>query len=192
MLFERTALSPQGRLEVLVHRFEEAARRTGVTAEHGHVPVETLEAYGDFATHVRYLLESAAPATKEQRLLVSRIERLTAALPDELMQNLTTGPDGNWMSFYRKLIQLHGMIQEADIPLEAEEYSTFVNKMVQLADAVSRVSAVEINAASMFTLLLLQMELQRQRPTKRRRPARKKKRKTTKTKKTAAKMKTAE
>ena len=188
MLFERTALTPQGRLAVLVHRFEELARRDTPAAEPGHMPRETLEAYGDFATHVRYLLDSATPANKEQKALIGKIERLVAALPQMLMSHLPTGPEGNWMLFYRKLIQLHGLIQDTDIPLEESEYATFLQKMTALAEAASRASAVEISPASMFTLLLLQVELQRQRPAKRRRPARKRKRKTAKSKtKTAAK-----
>ncbi len=187
MLFERTALTPQGRLAVLVHRFEALARRDAPAAEPGHMPRETLEAYGDFATHVRYLLDSATPAGKEQRALIGKIERLVAALPQTLMSHLPTGPEGNWMLFYRKLIQLHGLIQDADIPLEESEYATFLQKMTTLAEAASHASAVEISPASMFTLLLLQVELQRQRPAKRRRPARKRKRKTSKAKKTKPK-----
>lgn len=186
MLFERTALTPQGRLQALVRHFEQTARRAAPVPAEGHVPLETLEAYGNFATHVRYLLESAAPETREQKARVSKIERMLNALPQELMATLPTGPEGNWMAFYRRLIQLHGLILEAEIPLEEEEYATFLQKMVQLAEAVSCASAVEVKAASMFTLLLLQVELQRQRPKKRRRPARKKKRKTARSKKAGA------
>lgn len=192
MLFERTAMTPQGRLQALVSHFEKTARRDAPVPEAGHVPLETLEAYGDFATHVRYLLESAAPQSKEQKTLLTKIERLLNALPHELMEALPTGPEGNWMAFYRRLLQLHGWIMEAEIPLEEAEYATFVQKMVALAENVSRHSAVEVNAASMFTLMLLQVELQRQRPAKRRRPARRKKRKTSKAKtagKTPAKVK---
>ncbi len=182
MLFERTAMSPQGRLQALVRHFEQTARRHTPVPEAGHVPVETLEVYGDFATHVRYLLESAAPQTREQKALITKIEKLLHTLPHELMEALPTGPEGNWMAFYRRLLQLHGWIMEAEIPLEEAEYATFVQKMVALAESVSRASAVEVNAASMFTLMLLQVELQRQRPAKRRRPARRKKRRTAKSK----------
>ena len=60
MLFEREELTSQGRLLVLERLFEQAAARGGAAPEPGHVPVDTLHAYGEFETHVRYLLEAAA------------------------------------------------------------------------------------------------------------------------------------
>lgn len=176
MLFERTALTPQGRLQTLVSHFEKTALREDITPEEGHVPLDTLEAYGDFATHVRYLMESAAPETTEQKRLLGKTERLLTALPQQVMTALTTGPAGNWTGFYRQLANLHSWITEAGIPMEEEEYATFLQKMVLLAERVSQASAVRVDAASMFTLMLLQLELEHQRPTKRRRSPRRKKR----------------
>lgn len=59
MLFEREELTAKGRLLVLERLFEEAAARGGAAPEHGHVPVDTLHAYGEFESHVRYLLDAA-------------------------------------------------------------------------------------------------------------------------------------
>ena len=50
--------------------------------------------------------------------------------------------------------------------------------MVQLAEKVSQAAAVEISPASMFTLLLMQVEMQRINPPRRRRKPAKKRRKT--------------
>ena len=56
--------------------------------------------------------------------------------------------------------------------------------MVQLAEVVSQAAAVEISPASMFTLLLMQVEMQRINAPKKRRKTTRKRRKT-KTRKTA-------
>ena len=50
--------------------------------------------------------------------------------------------------------------------------------MVQLAEKVSQAAAVEISPASMFTLLLMQVEMQRINPPRRRRSTTRKRRKT--------------
>ena len=68
---------------------------------------------------------------------------------------------------------------------EAGEYATLLQKMVQLAEKVSQAARVEISPASMFTLLLMQVEMQRiNHPRKRRKPARK--RRKAKSRKTAS------
>jgi hypothetical protein len=59
-----------------------------------------------------------------------------------------------------------------------------MQKMVQLAEVVSQAAAVEISPASMFTLLLMQVEMQRINPPRRKRKPTRKRRKT-KARKTA-------
>jgi predicted acetyltransferase len=67
--------------------------------------------------------------------------------------------------------------------ISAAEYATLLQKMVQLAEKVSQAAAVEISPASMFTLLLMQVEMQRIHPPRRRSSTTRKRRKT-KTKRT--------
>ncbi len=178
MLFEREQLTPQGRLLALENIFAQQARRPGEAPRHGVVPVDILEAYGDFNAHIRFLLEAAASqaadATRTRQL--RRIERELDSLPESIMNTLPAGPRDNWLLFYRRLIHLHRMLEDAQLDLDAEEYHSLILKMVQMADHVSRASAVEVNAASMFTLLLIQVHLHHQDELKRRKP-RKKKRK---------------
>lgn len=173
MLFERRPLTPRGRMQTLEAIFEQVARRPGDGPAPGSVPLRALEAYGDFETHLRYVLEAAAAhATKERRTTIRRVERALDSLPEALLTSLPSGPDHNWMCFYRSLIRFHSMLADAEIGLEEEDYTNIILKMVQLAGAVSESSAVTINAESMFALLLLQVELHHQNPRRRKRSAR--------------------
>lgn len=174
MLFERKPLTPQGRMQTLESIFEQVARRPGETPAAGRVPLRALEAYGDFETHLRYVLEAnAASAGKERRTTIRRVERALNTLPDALLTSLPAGPENNWLCFFRQLVQFHRLLTDAEIGLEQEDYTNIVLKMVQLAEAVSESSSVTVNAASMFALLLLQVELHHQRPRSRRSARRK-------------------
>ncbi len=175
MLFERKPLTPQGRMLALESIFEQVARRPGEAPAAGRVPLRALEAYGDFETHLRYILEAnASHADKARRTTIRRVERALNTLPDALLTSLPAGPENNWLCFFRRLVQFHRLLVEAEVGLEQEDYTNIVMKMVQLAEAVSECSSVSVNAASMFALLLLQVELHQQRP-RRRRPAKRKK-----------------
>ncbi len=181
MLFQQEQLTPQGRLHALETLFCELARRPGSAPEHGHVPVDILEAYGELNSRLRFLLEaevsrSADPSRNRQ---LKRIEHELDALPESIMETLPAGPEGNWLGFYRRLVRLHNMLEDAQPGLDEEEYATIIRKMVQLATRVSQASGVEINAASMFSLLLIQVELHNQDAAKQRKPRRKKRRRVT-------------
>lgn len=175
MLFERTPLTPQGRIQALESIFEQVARRSGGGPAVGHVPLRALEAYGDFETHLRYVLDAAMhhATTKERKTVIRRVERALNTLPEALLTSLPSGPENNWLCFYRSLVQFHLLLSEAEIGVEEDDYNTIVNKMIQLAEAVSESSCVQINASSMFALLLLQVELHRQSPKRRQRTRRK-------------------
>lgn len=176
MLFERKPLTPQGRMQALEAVFEQAARRPGEAPAAGRVPLRALEAYGDFETHMRYILEAGTiNATKERRVAVRRVERALNILPDALLTSLPAGPENNWLCFFRQLVQFHRLMVQAEIGMEQEDYTNIIQKMVQLAAAVSECSSVSVNAASMFALLLLQVELHQQRPRRRRNRRRKNK-----------------
>lgn len=169
--------------------FARVAKRSEMAHEPGHVPVEALEAFGDFETPLRYMLEAASAGCKERTRLAQlrKVEKCLNTLPDALMTSLSAGPDENWMCMFRHLLQLHTLLTDAGIGTDTAEYATLLQKMVQLAEKVSQAAAVEISPASMFTLLLMQVEMQRQNPPrKRRRPARKR-RKAKTAKKSAAK-----
>ncbi len=187
MLFEREQLTPQGRLQALESVFSHIARRPGEPPKPGFVPVEVLEAYGDFNAHIRFLLEAAtskaADSTRVRQL--HRLTRELDALPEGILVTLPAGPDGPWLAFYRKLFHLHNMLEDAQLELDAEEYSTLILKMVTLAERVSAASAVTVDAASMFSLLLIQIHLRHQDELRHRKP-RKKKRRKAPTKKAAA------
>ncbi len=190
MLFEREQLTPEGRLRALESLFGQLAQRPGGAPKRGVVPVDILEAYGDFNAHIRFLLEAAASqgcdAVRARHL--KRLSHELDALPESIMDTLPAGPKENWLNFYRRLIHLHNMLEDAQLGLDEDEYSSLILKMVQMAERVSTASAVDVNAASMFTLLLIQVHLHRQDESKQRQPRRKKrKRKPTKTaKKTSA------
>lgn len=176
MLFERETVTPQGRLAAMEELFAKVAKRNETAHEPGHVPVEALEAYGDFETPLRYMLEAASAGCKDRtRLaLLRKVEKCLNSLPEALMISLSAGPDENWLCMFRHLLQLHTLLTDAGIGTDAEEYATLLQKMVLLAEKVSQVAAVEISPASMFTLLLMQVEMQRINPPRRRRkPARK-------------------
>lgn len=184
MLFEHQVLTPQGRLEAMERLFEQFARREGEVLDHGHVPLEVLEAFGSFETPVRHTLEAAVSHAKERNHVAAlrKIERTLNALPDALMGTLCAEPGENWLGFYRRLIELHNQITDTAAELDSEEYAAMLQRMVLLADTVSRHSRVRMEAASAFSLLLMQVELQRQQAKKRKpkqRRGRKARRKTT-------------
>lgn len=178
MLFDHQVLTPQGRLVAMERLFEQHARREGEVLDHGHVPVEVLEAFGAFETPLRNSIEAAAAHTKDRakNAQLRKIERTLNALPDALMGSLCAEPGEDWLGFYRRLIELHNLVTDTNDELDSEEYESMLQRMVLLADAVSRHSRVRVEAAAAFTLLLMQVELQRQRPKKaRRKPKRRKK-----------------
>lgn len=162
-------------MQTLESVFEQVARRPGEAPAAGRVPLRALEAYGDFETHLRYVLEAgAAHADRERRSAIRRVEKALNTLPDALLTSLPAGPENNWLCFFRQLVQFHRLLVQAEVGLEQEDYTNIILKMVQLAEAVSESSSVTVNAASMFALLLLQVELHQQRP-RRRRPTKRRK-----------------
>ncbi|MBR1982810.1 MAG: hypothetical protein IKA23_08675 [Akkermansia sp.] len=179
MLFERETVTPHGRLAAMEELFARVAKRKDTQYEHGRVPVEALEAYGDLETPLRYMLEAAAAGCKDRTRLAElrKVEKCLNTLPEALMTSLSAGPDGNWLCMFRHLLQLHTLLTDAGIGTDIAEYSTLLQKMVQLADKVSQVATVEVSPASMFTLLLMQVEMQRINPPKRRRKTVRKRRK---------------
>lgn len=187
MLFERETVTPHGRLAAMEELFARVAKRRDTAHEPGHVPVETLEAFGDLETPLRYMLEAASAGCKDRARLsqLRKVEKCLNNLPEALMTSLSAGPDENWLCLFRHLLQLHTLLTDAGIGTEAGEYATLLQKMVQLAEKVSQAARVEISPASMFTLLLMQVEMQRiNHPRKRRKPARK--RRKAKARKTAS------
>ena len=187
MLFERETVTPHGRLAAMEELFARVAKRRDTAHEPGHVPVETLEAFGDLETPLRYMLEAASAGCKDRARLsqLRKVEKCLNNLPEALMTRLSAGPDENWLCLFRHLLQLHTLLTDAGIGTEAGEYATLLQKMVQLAEKVSQAARVEISPASMFTLLLMQVEMQRiNHPRKRRKPARK--RRKAKSRKTAS------
>ena len=190
MLFERETVTPHGRLATMEELFARVARRETTTYEPGRVPVEALEAFGNLETPLRYMLEAASSGCKDRTRLAQlrKVEKCLNTLPDALMTSLSAGPEENWMCMFRHLLQLHPLLTDAGIGTDAAEYSTLLQKMVQLAETVSQAAAVEISPASMFTLLLMQVEMQRINAPRKRRKATRKRRKA-KTRKTAASQK---
>ncbi|MBR3903576.1 MAG: hypothetical protein IKJ29_07970 [Akkermansia sp.] len=187
MLFERETVTPHGRLAAMEELFARVAKRRDTAHEPGHVPVETLEAFGDLETPLRYMLEAASAGCKDRARLsqLRKVEKCLNNLPEALMTSLSAEPDENWLCLFRHLLQLHTLLTDAGIGTEAGEYATLLQKMVQLAEKVSQAARVEISPASMFTLLLMQVEMQRiNHPRKRRKPARK--RRKAKSRKTAS------
>lgn len=162
MLFEREPLTPAGRKEVLMRLFGAAARRGDEWSAVNHVPVEVLAAHGDFAAHVRYILDSARnnrALSREHQRLLHKAERLLDSLPECIIETLPAGPEDNWLQLYRKLVDIHGLLEDALPDLDEEEYMAIVQKMVQLAEAVAASAAVEVSAGSMFALMLVQVHL---------------------------------
>ncbi len=191
MLFERETVTPHGRLATMEELFARVARRETAIYEPGRVPVEALEAFGNLETPLRYMLEAASSGCKDRTRLAQlrKVEKCLNTLPDALMTSLSAGPEENWLCMFRHLLQLHTLLTDAGIGTDAAEYSTLLQKMVQLAEVVSQAAAVEISPASMFTLLLMQVEMQRINAPRKRRKATRKRRKTKTRKSTAAQKK---
>ena len=95
------------------------------------------------------------------------------------MQSLSAGPCDNWMQLYRKLVQLHVQLEESFPTPDADEYTAIIQKISNLAKAVAEHAVVQINAGSMFCLLMMQVHLHKySKPARKRRakkPAKKKK-----------------
>lgn len=190
MLFERETVTPQDRLVAMQKLFAQVAKRGETIHEPGHVPVAALEAFNDFETPLRYMIEAASAGCKDRSRLAQlrKIEKSLNTLPEALMTSLSAGPEENWLCMYRHLMQLHTLLTDAGIGTEAAEYASLLQKMVQLAERVSQAAAVEISPASMFTLMLMQVEMQRLNPPRRKRkPARRRRKTKAKAKKSVAK-----
>lgn len=183
MLFERELLTAQGKAEVLTRLFAEAATRNeSPTASGGTVPREVLDAYGELASHVRFIMEAATHVApnREIQKQIRKIEKLLDSLPESILQSLSAGPCDNWMQLYRKLVQLHVQLEESFPTPDADEYTAIVQKICNLAKTVADHAVVQINAGSMFCLLMMQVHLHRYS-----KPARKRRTKKKATKRTA-------
>ena len=170
MLFEREPLTPKGKANVLTGIFAEVAGRSASDkSAQGVVPREVLEAYGDLSSHVRFMIEAAAHTqlSKEAHKNLRKVEKLLDALPECIMQSLKASAMSNWMLLYRKLEQLHGLLEDNLPAPDADEYYAIVRKLVRMAETVATHASVQINAASMFTLLLMQAHLHKYAPTRR-------------------------
>ena len=182
MLFERELLTAQGKAEVLTRLFAEAATCKGTAINNnGTVPRAVLDAYGELSAHVRFIMEAAthvAP-TREFQKQIRKIEKLLDSLPESILQSLSAGPCDNWMQLYRKLVQLHVQLEESFPTPDADEYTAIIQKISNLAKAVAEHAVVQINAGSMFCLLMMQVHLHKySKPARKRRakkPAKKKK-----------------
>lgn len=170
MLFEQEGITPGKRAGALNRLFNRQARREGESPAPEHVPVEVLAAHGELERHLRYMLESATHAhpSAEARRHLRRIEKLLDSLPESIMQTLPASPSQDWMRCYRDLVRLHELLDDAGLCVGVEEYATIIEKMTRLADAVSSASSVQVTAASMFTLWLMQAHLRRYQPRRRR------------------------
>ncbi|MBE6419818.1 MAG: hypothetical protein E7031_06755 [Akkermansiaceae bacterium] len=169
MLFERQSLTPQGKADVLARLFTDVAENSDSKAvSAGVVPRNVLEAYGDLSTHVRFMVESAAhtPAGKANHKQLRKVDKLLDQLPETILMALPARSDTNWMLLYRALVQLHGLLEDSLPEMDAEEYTAIVQKLIKMAESVAEHAAVRINAASMFTLLLMQVHLHKYSPTR--------------------------
>lgn len=189
MLFEKETLSAQGKAAVLATLFQTVAERQGAQNNAGHVPVEVLDAHGELTTHVRFLLEAAAhrKTSKDEHKQLRKIDKLLDSLPESILYTLQAKADDNWMHLYRKLVQLHSLLEDTLPNPDVDEYTAIVQKIVHLAVTVADAAAVTINPASMFTLLLMQVHLHKYDPKKPKRPKKQAKNKAKKAKKPAVK-----
>ena len=167
MLFEKDELTPTRCAEILSRAFLQAASREGVEAVGTSVPLPVLQAHGDFDGRARFLCEATTqgPHDRLRAALLRKIERTLDGLPEAIVSAMNTPCEADWMMFYRRLLQLHEMLIEAGLCEVAEEYDAIVTRLVKLASSVAEASLVQINAASMFTLLLMQVHIRR-RPRK--------------------------
>lgn len=159
MLFDRTPLTPEQQAEVLMRHFGRVSGAVLGSHDGGGVPLSVLEAYGELNRHLRYLIAAAIAEHRSKRLStrpLRRLERELDALPRAIMLTLSAGHEQDWMSAYRLLLRLHSLSIRNSMRLDAEEYETLIGKMVQLAARIADAAVVRINAASMFSLLLIQ------------------------------------
>ncbi len=180
MLFEREPLTEQGKIQVLNRIFNRVSRRKGASPPApGHMPPAVLMAYGDCANHINYIIESLknADLSRSQKLKLRQVEKLAATLPNAMATSMTASPWENWLCLCRHLLRAMEGMEHLGWKIDQDEYETLTSKIIQLVSTVSQASVVEVNAASMFTLLLMQKVLQRRR---RRTPKRRRKRSTTK------------
>ena len=171
MLFEEDEITPGKRARALSKLFHEQTARERAPQAADHVPMEVLAAHGELESHLRYMLNAALDKRPPHavKLNLRRIERLLDTLPESILCTLPAAPTQDWMRCYRDLVKLHELLDDAGLCVSMEEYATVIAKMMRLAAAVSEASAVQVNAASMFTLWLMQAHLRRYAPRRRRR-----------------------
>ncbi len=180
MLFEQVKLTAE-KCHAIIHRvFIKAAAKPDAEPS-SSVPIPVLEAHGALDHRVRYLCEARAQQYKFNRERVRAIrlvEKSLDQLPNLIIEGLQKGPDENWLQVYKKLIQLHEGILKARLCDEVEEYEALLQQVILLADEISKASLIEVNASSMFALLLMQVHIQNdltsKNPTKRSRPRKRK------------------
>lgn len=163
LLFEQESLTPAKRAAALQNLFLSVACRHREDSHSGYVPVEVLAAHGELDSHLRHLVAAATLSKKDspaQRLL-RRIERRLDSLPESIMKTLPATAEQDWMRCYRDLIELHELLDEAQLIEDAQEYATILTKMTRVAETVSEASAVQICASSVFALWLRKSHMER-------------------------------
>ncbi len=173
MLFEGIKLTSDKCREILSRAFITAATNVKGNKELGAIPIPVLEAHGQLSRRIRFLCEAAHKnehANRARTARIRKIERFLNILPQLTMEALHTSAAEDWMSYYRKLLQLHEWMVAAELCDEAGEYEAIIELLIYLAQQVATESRVKIDPASMFSLLLMQVHLQGQTPNPQRKP----------------------
>lgn len=177
-LFEPEDIPKIKRADVLHSLFcKHAAREQAPSSSPQYAPVQVLAAHGELDGCLRHLIKAAEHTHRASRpalCALRRIAKLLDILPEHIMSALHATPQEDWDCCYRDMIDIHELLDSANLVMDAQEYANIVDQMAKLVQAVSEVSHVRINAASAFALWLLHSHSH---PEPKRRQTRKKKKK---------------
>ncbi len=180
MLFEQIKLTAEKCHAIIYRVFLKAAVKIDATPTNS-VPIPVLEEHGTLDRRVRYLCEARAQQHKfnrERMKAIRAVERTLDQLPSLIVEGLKKTAEEDWLTVYKNLIKLHEDILTARLCVEVEEYEALVQQIILLADEISKASCVEVNASSMFALLLMQVHIKNdgsKKPAKPKRMQRKRK-----------------
>ncbi len=160
MLFESTEPTPELIKELLLRSLNHHSTKPDVETQDGPhvaVPAKLIALHGELDHRLRYAYNSVSPsATAEQLKVIRELKRQLDLLPSATIEALQNTSYQGWMQFFKILIKVHQLCVEAKLFHDSEEYERTLRLLTQLAKELVCASPVQINAASLFSLMLLE------------------------------------
>lgn len=168
MMFESTEPTPELYKELLLRSLKlnsaqpvsEEPSDEDAQSKHVAIPASLIAIHGELDHRLRYAYNAATPsANAEQLKAIRELKRELDLLPAATIEAIRSTDYEGWLSFYKGLIRVHQLCINAKLFLDLEEYESTLRLLTQLAQELVDASCARFNAASIFSLMLLESHM---------------------------------